>query len=297
MSLGITDLNRDGFPDVYISNIVMMDKDEKYVLPDTKTRMKFNPQKMANMRVVEANDLFTSVAKSGKLVAYEPSNAVGRGAHSTGWAWGASFFDFDNDGDDDLYVVNGMNEWAVYSSVNPYLTDSSGKQRGAFLPVADKEVPVLFVNRDGKLLEETAKSGADPAGNARSVAYFDGDGDGDLEMVVNNFNGPAHLYRNNAEKAPNNWLKIKLVGDPAKGVSRDAIGARIVVDTAKQKGLWRAVFSTTGYLSVHPKEQHFGLGTAKKADVTVIWPGGARETFPGLSAKRSYTIVQGRGIQ
>jgi hypothetical protein len=297
MSLGITDLNRDGFPDVYISNIVMMDKDEKYVLPDTNTRMKFNPQKMMNMRVVEANDLFTSVAGKGKLAGYEQPPVVGRGFSSTGWSWDADFFDFDNDGDDDLYVVNGMNEWAVYSSVNPYLTDSSGKQRGAFLPVADKEVPVLFVNRDGKLLEETAKSGADPAGNARSVAYFDGDGDGDLEMVVNNFNGPAHLYRNNAEKAPNNWLKIKLVGDPAKGVSRDAIGARIVVDTAKQKGLWRAVFSTTGYLSVHPKEQHFGLGTAKKADVTVIWPGGARETFPGLSAKRSYTIVQGRGIQ
>ncbi len=60
MNVGVTDLNRDGLPDVYISNIVTMDKDEKYVLPDTKTRMKFNPAKMANMRVVEANDLWLS---------------------------------------------------------------------------------------------------------------------------------------------------------------------------------------------------------------------------------------------
>jgi hypothetical protein len=297
MSLGITDLNRDGFPDVYISNIVTMDKDEKYVLPDTKTRMKFNPQKMANMRVVEANDLFASVAEKGKLSGYEPSTAIGRGFNSTGWAWDADFFDCDNDGDDDLYVVNGMNEYAVYSSVNPYLTDASGQQRNAFMPVAEKEVPVLFVNRDGKLLEESARSGANPPGNARSVAYFDRDGDGDLDMVVNNFNGPAYLYRNNAEKSGNSWIKVRLVGDPAKGVSRDAIGARIIVDTAKEKGLWREVFSTTGYLSVHPKEQHFGLGAAKKADVTVIWPGGAREHFRGLAANKAYRIVQGKGIQ
>ena len=105
MNVGITDLNRDGRPDVYISNIVTMDKDEKYVLPDTKTRMKFNPAKMANMRVVEANDLWMSTGGQ-----YEQSKSVGRGMSSTGWAWGASFFDFDNDGDDDLYVVNGMNE-------------------------------------------------------------------------------------------------------------------------------------------------------------------------------------------
>ena len=63
MNIGIADLNRDGYPDVYISNIVTMNKDEKYVLPDAKTRLKLNPQKMANMRVVEANDLWTSTTR------------------------------------------------------------------------------------------------------------------------------------------------------------------------------------------------------------------------------------------
>src|SRR5262249_34306922 len=201
MNVGITDLNRDGFPDVYISNIVTMNKDEKYVLPDTKTRMKFNPVKMATMRVVEANDLFTSVGGKGKELSYEQSKAVGRGYNSTGWSWGANFFDFDNDGDDDLYVVNGMNEYAVYSSVNPYLTDPSGARANAFLPVADKEAPVFFVNRGGRLLEESEKSGANPLGNARAVAQLDIDSDGDLDMIVNNFNLEAIVYRNDTGAA------------------------------------------------------------------------------------------------
>jgi enediyne biosynthesis protein E4 len=292
MGIGITDLNRDSYPDIYITNIVTMDKDEKYVLPDTKTRMKFNPAKMANMRVVEANDLFTSVAGDKKLQSYEQSNAIGRGYKSTGWSWSGDFFDYDNDGDDDLYVVNGMNEYAVYSSVNPYLTDPTGKPTTAVLPVAEKEQSVFFVNEGGKLNEESKASGADYLGNARSVAYFDMDSDGDLDMLVNAFNGPATLYRNNSSTNGNHWLRIKLVGDPRKGVSRDAVGAKIIVDTPRNKGLWREVFSTRGYLSVHPKELQLGLGRDKTANVTVVWPNGERQTFNGLSAGRLHTITQ-----
>lgn len=297
MNVGITDLNRDGVPDVYISNVVTMDKDEKYVLPDTNTRMKFNAAKMANMRVVEANDLFTSTTHDGKLVSYVQSNAVGRGYNSTGWSWGANFFDFDNDGDDDLYVVNGMNEYAVYSSVNPYFTDSSGTKRNVVMPIAEKEASVFFVNRDGRLLEESARSGAAHLGNSRSAAYLDIDGDGDLDMVVNNFEEPAVVYLNNAQQNGNHWLKIRLVGDPKKGVTRDAIGATIHVDTAHFKGLWREVFSTVGYLTSNPKEQQFGLGADTKADVTVVWPNGDRETFKGVSAGKRIRIVQGEGLE
>jgi hypothetical protein len=296
MNIGIADLNRDGYPDVYISNIVTMNKDEKYVLPDAKTRLKLNPQKMANMRVVEANDLWESAAANGKLGSYVQSTAIGRGYKSTGWSWGAGFFDFDNDGDDDLYLVNGMNEYAVYSSINPYFTDAAGVQRQTIVPVAEKEAPVFFVNRNGMLIEDSTQSGADPLGNARAVALFDFDGDGDLDMMVNNFNGPAMLYRNNAEANGNHWIKIRLTGDPSKGVTRDAIGAKIIVDTAHQKGMWREVFSTIGYLTSNPKEQHVGLGADKHADVTVIWPSGERQTFKGLAADKSYRIVQGMGL-
>lgn len=296
MNIGITDLNRDGYPDIYISNVVTMDKDQKYILPDEKTRMKFDPKTMANMRVVDSNDLFTSRRHGEDLSGWELSDAVGRGRASTGWSWDADFFDFDNDGDDDLYCVNGMNEYAVYSSVNPYYTDPQGKEREVIFPTAQRERNVFFVNRDGKLAEESKASGADLLGNSRSVAYLDADRDGDLDMIVNAFQGPAVFYRNNAESRGNHWIGIKLQGDPEKCVTRDAIGARILVETASHHNLWRYVFSTIGYLSVHPKEQHLGLGPDTEADVTVIWPNGESESFAGLSADRTWHIVQGKGI-
>ena len=153
---------------------------------------------------------------------------------------------------------------------------------------------MFFVNTNGKLQEETVQSGADPAGNARSVAYLDADNDGDLDMVVNNFNSGAYVYRNNSESNGNHWIGIRLVGDPAKGVTRDAIGAKIVVDTPKQKGLWREVFSTIGYLSVHPKSQRVGLGSDTTANVTIVWPNGEKQTLEGLKADKEYKVVQGQ---
>jgi hypothetical protein len=294
MNIGITDLNRDGYPDFYISNIVTMNKDERYVLPNATTPMKLNPEKLAHMRVVEANDLFTSQITDGSFKHYTLSDAVARGLSSTGWSWDADFFDFDNDGDDDLYCVNGMNEYSVYSSENPYYADPQGKKRNVVIPTASKESNVFFVNTGGMLHNESGQSGANLLGNSRSVAYLDFDRDGDLDMIVNNYHGAAVFYRNNTEQRGHHWLNIRLQGDPAKGSSIDAIGARLIVSSANHKRQWREVHSTIGYLSVHPKQQHFGLGIDTQAEVTVHWPNGDTSLFPDLKADTDYVIVQGQ---
>jgi hypothetical protein len=290
MNIGIADLNRDRIPDFYISNIVTMDKDQKYVLPSERTRMRFDPDSMANMRVVEANDLFVSGPGSGGLPRYELSQAIGRGRSSTGWAWDADFFDFDNDGDDDLYCVNGMNEFALYSSEHPYYTDPEGNAREVVVPVSDRESNVFFVNQGGRLHNASEASGADLLGNSRSVAYFDLEGDGDLDMAVNNYHGPVVIYRNNAESLGRNWLKVRLIGDPAQGVTRDAIGTVILLDSTTHRNQWRMVASTTGYLSVHPATQHFGLGSDEEALVTVVWPTGATTRVGPVTANQTIEI-------
>jgi hypothetical protein len=286
MNIGTADLNKDGYPDVYISNIVAMVKDEKYVLPTEDTKMKRKAEKLATMRVVQNNHLFTS--KRGDELHYAVNDAVDPSDTSTGWAWDADFFDFDNDGDDDLYLVNGLHEYLLYQS--EFKVNTPNGQKEMKFAVHPREPNVFFVNEGGRLANRSGDSGADFSGNSRSAAYLDMEGDGDLDVVVNNFNDGAVFLRNNAQKLRHRWIKLDLVGDPAKGINADAIGARIVVTTPSGNAIWREVQSATGYLSQHPRQQHIGLGSESKADVLVYWPNGEKREYKGLEADKIHKL-------
>lgn len=295
MNIGIADLNQDLKPDIYISNIVTMNKDEKYVLPNEDTPMKFNVDKLAQMRVVEANDLFLSQTNNEQL-SYHLSDAVGRGYSSTGWSWDADFFDYDNDGDNDLYVLNGMNEFNLYSNENPYYTDPhSEEQKNIHIPDATEEPNVFFENSGGKLVNDSKNSGLDLVSNSRSAAYFDYDEDGDLDIVLNNYHQQAFIYRNNLKSNKRNWIKIKLIGDTSKRVNRDAIGARIIVKTNSGNKIWREIHSTIGYMSGHPKQQHMGLGGDSIEELIVEWPNGEVTSYGRFDVNQSYLIYQAKG--
>ncbi|MCW9016865.1 MAG: ASPIC/UnbV domain-containing protein, partial [Kangiellaceae bacterium] len=73
-------------------------------------------------------------------------------------------------------------------------------------------------------------------------------------------------------------IKFKLIGEPKLKINRDAIGARIIVTLQNGRKLWREVHSTIGYMSVHPKVQHFGVGNSEINTVEVIWPNGEVQT-------------------
>lgn len=290
MGIGIADLNKDKLPDYYISNIVTMNKDQKYVLPNDEMTAEFNPAKLANMRVVEANDLFLSSTTDNPVckTSYTLSKMVDRGYANTGWAWDADFLDFDHDGDDDLYVLNGMNDFNIYSEENPFYAEPLKNQAmDVKFPSGRSEKNVFFTNKEGRLAEMTDVSGLGLVGNGRSAAYFDYDNDGDLDMAVNNYHGKIHIFENRVGSQSGNWLKVRLVGKDGK----DAIGAIITATLDNGDTLWREVHSTTGYLSVHPKEQHFGLGNSKKVSLEIKWSDGTttKETVP---ANKKLTISQ-----
>lgn len=272
MGIGLTDVNQDLIPDVYISNIVTMNKDESYVLPSDDTEMKFNPEKLATMRVIEANDFFVSAEGE-----YIRPDLIGRGYNSTGWSWGADFFDYDNDTDMDLYVTNGMNEFNLYSNSNSQFTDQYDQTQDVYIPVAEKETNVFFENNNGKLNNVTTGSGLDFLGNSRAATYFDFNQDGKLDVALANYHGSAHVYQNQT-KSENNWLAVKLIGSQKAGSNRDAIGARIVITLENGKKLWREIHGSVAYMTVHPKQQNFGLGEFEKAKMEIRWPNGDTES-------------------
>ncbi|MGB1197746.1 MAG: CRTAC1 family protein [Thalassotalea sp.] len=290
MGIGISDLNTDSLPDFYISNIVTMNKDESYILPNEDTKLKFNADKLAHMKVIEANDLFLSSFAEDKQQ-YQASDKVGRGYSSTGWSWDADFFDYDLDGDDDLYVLNGMNEFNIYSSKNPYYQDpKNNRVKQSVMPVSAQERNVLFQNSAGKLNNISRNSGLDLLGNSRSASYFDRDNDGDLDIVINNYHEDAVLFDNQLTHGNRHWLKVKLIGDPKKQVSLDAIGAKIIVILPSKAKVWREIRSTDGYMSVHPKEQHVGVGDAEFVDLQVIWPNGEKQMMTQVKSNQRLEI-------
>ena len=290
MNVGLTDLNRDNFPDVYVSNIATMVKDNTYVFPDVDTPLKFNTEAMASMLVKEANMLYMSRGDAGRLARYEPSTDVERGESSTGWAWDAEFFDFDNDGDDDLYVVNGTNDYFLF---NAFLGAEENGELVYYHLGHQRETNVFYLNDGGKLKNRSSASGADLQRNSRSTAYLDWDNDGDLDVAINNFHDPATMLRNNSEALENHWVKVRLIGKPSRGTNRDAIGARMVATNDAGLYLLREVTGGSGYMSMNPKQQHFGLGRAGSLDLEIVWPNGEVQRVEGLRANRSYTIRQG----
>lgn len=289
MNIGITDLNKDLHPDFYISNIVVMQKDEKYVAPNEDTDMKFNPKKMANIRTVEANDLFLSQTNNNTLTDYKLSTNIGRGYSATGWSWDADFFDFDNDGDEDLYCLNGMNDFSIYDTENPFYFERQSDATQVIYAESNREKNVFFVNENNTLTNKAVTLGTDLNSNARSASYLDYDLDGDLDIIINNYHDSANLLQNNT-KNTNNWVKIKLIGNPKKGINRDAIGSSLILNSKHNTSIWREIHSTTGYLSTHPKTQHFGLGKDAKISIIVKWSNGESYTIKNLNANTIHTI-------
>jgi hypothetical protein len=193
MNVGISDLNADGYPDIYISNLATLMKDNRYRFPDVNLPMEFDPRAVPGMSVSESDMLYMSQAQNDRLIAYAPSTDVERGETSTGWAWDAEFFDFDHDGDDDLYLVNGKSDFNSDPLIYNHPAGSGRIEQ--YLLNHSRESNVFFVNEGGKLRNRSAQSGADFVGNSRSTAYLDFDGDGDRGLWSRQTGGCIRLGR------------------------------------------------------------------------------------------------------
>jgi hypothetical protein len=192
--------------------------------------------------------------------------------------WGAAFFDYDNDGWQDLIVVNGH--------VYPQLDTA---RLGASAPYRQRKL--LYRNRSDGTFEEVAE-GFGPllaeARVSRGLALGDLDNDGRLDLVINDLDGHAQILRNELPET-GNWLLVKLEGGAKL---TDAIGAVITVRVG-EAAQTRLVRSGTGYLSQDDMRQHFGLGAATKVDsLQVLWPDGTTTERRDVEANQLVVIEQ-----
>jgi hypothetical protein len=197
--------------------------------------------------------------------------------------WGTSFIDFDNDSWLDLIVANGH----VYPVVDDHQWGTSYAQQA-----------LLFRNlKNGKFERVGAAPGSGLAYPwcGRGLAVGDLDGDGRLDVVINNADSRPSLLRNVATPV-GHWLALHLVGDVSKKSPRDAIGASVYVTTGKVRQR-QDVISGGSYSSQNDTTLHFGLGAATNVDkVEIRWPDGAKETIQVPSVDRKFTVIENKGV-
>ncbi len=192
--------------------------------------------------------------------------------------WSTRFFDYDNDGWNDLFVANGH----VYPQVEtePVGTDYA-------------QLSQLFRNTGGGAFSETTAE-AGPAFRqphlSRGAATADYDNDGDIDLLVTHLHEAPGLYRNDGGNQAGNWLSLHL---RARGGNPDAIGARVEVVAGGRVRI-DEVRSGSGYLSQSDFRLHFGLGRDSVEQVRVRWPDGSTQLLGSLAPGRFYVVVQGK---
>jgi len=304
LGIFVFDQNHDGYPDIYVAN----DGEANFLWINQKNgtfqdqagalgcAVNAAGQPEASMGVMGADvdnnqqmDLFMTHLRDEKNTFYRNDGASGFQDES--WAvalagpslpftgFGTGFFDFDNDGDLDVAVVNGR------VTRGPLLVN---KQKPSYWDYY-AEPNFLFEN-DGtahfKLVSDKAGSFASTVENSRALAFGDIDNDGRIDLLVTNEGGPARLYRNDTNHQ-NHWLLIRAF-DPK--LHRDAIGAEITV-VSNGKKLLRLVQPAYSYLSSNDMRAHFGLGKASAVqEIDIRWPDGSLQKFPGVQADQVITV-------
>ncbi|MBI4462292.1 MAG: CRTAC1 family protein [Acidobacteria bacterium] len=225
----------------------------------------------------EYNNLYQNLAEFFADTSYE----TGFAAPSLPFVgWGTGFFDFDNDTDLDVLVVNGH----VIDNIEQLRPGDSYAQP-----------KLLFENVGGQLREVSRRHGPslrEPR-VSRGAAFGDYDNDGDVDVVVQNLGGRPSLLRNDGGNR-NHWLSLVLEGTASP---RDAIGTSVRIQVGGRI-LARVVAGGGSYLSSSDRRMHVGLGNNQQADrIEVRWPSGTLEVFEKVAAGKVYRVREGEGIR
>ncbi len=298
MGLDIADINNDGWPDIYTSDML---PDDEYRLRTTsafegwdvyqaKVKNGFHYQFMRNMlQLNNGNGTFSDIGQMA-------------GVARTDWSWSALIADFDLDGNKDIFVTNGIakdvtsQDYVAFLANDQTMKSMTKGGRVDFKKLTDAMTSTKLQhyafrnNGDLTFTNESANWGFNTPSFANGAAYADLDGSGALDLIVNNENDTAFVYRNNARTlTKNNYLQVKLDGE---GHNRFAVGATVTLQNGKQTQ-FQEVSPTRGFQSSMDYVLTFGIGRADTVKtVTVGWPDGRQSVLKNVAANQRLTIKQ-----
>ncbi len=310
MGSDMADINNDGLLDLFVADMLPEDNFRqkklkgplRYDAYEMSIELGYYHQIMHNMlQLNNGNGTFSEIAYSAEVAA-------------TDWSWAPLIADFDNDGISDIYITNGYRHDFTDMDFIKYGYGEIEKKAQA----AGKEINTLdLVNSMDELkisnylflgTEEiqfkniTASSGTNIPSFSNGGVYADLDNDGDLDLIVNNINDTAFVFRNNSESINNNhYLKFKF---ESNSKNSSCIGTRINISTA-DKIITRELMPTRGFQSSVEPIIHVGLGEIKNVDVEIIFPSGKRiflsnqpvDTLLILDEQAAKTIIPSHNLK
>lgn len=347
LGVNISDINNDGWPDIYISNDfhetdylyinnrngTFTNRFADYIQHTCRSSMgndiaDFNNDGQLDIMVLDMlpeeekirkqsggeddEDVYNIKLEYGYGYQFVRNNLqlnlgggmfseIGRlsGVYSTDWSWAPLFCDVDNDGFKDLFITNGIYrrandlDYIKFMTKNEFFETEENKNTPD--SVLYNKMPLypyfnyMYRNNGDLTFTNKAKEwGFTTRTYSNGSAYADLDNDGDLDLVTNNINDPACIYRNNASTVGNNhFLSLSLKG---KDLNSHAVGARVTLYLNGQEQV-NEYFPTRGFMSASSGELHFGLGQVRTIDSLVVrWPGLSEQVVRNVEADQRMTL-------
>ena len=299
MGMDIADIDNDGWTDIYTTDMLPQDEArlkttssfDTWEAYQTKIRTGYGRQFMRNMLQRNNGDgTFTDIGQMA-------------GVSRTDWSWSALIADLDLDGYKDIYVTNGLlrdvtsQDYIAFLANQQTMDEATKSRKVDFMklvnamtstPIAD----FAFHNKTGWAFSNEATAwGLDTPSISSGAAYGDLDGDGAPDLVVNNVNAEAYVYRNNARtlKKESHYLRVQLEGE---GKNRFAVGARVML-IAEGKRFMQELAPARGFQSSVDYVLSFGLGESATVDtLTVEWPDGRHSELLRVATNQRVTVKQ-----